>query len=108
MFRLAFIVAVVFALFGGQSGNTAIASTSQEHDFPAFLTSQQDVDPSETGGCGEAAVEDPEIEMDDEAAVRQEERTTGCGTVRPEVSVPGFVVGPSQSHARPMERPPRV
>jgi hypothetical protein len=109
MFRLAFVIAVVFALFGGRTGNTSVAATSQEYDFPAFLTDQHDADPSESGGAASPVDAEPDIDSDDDqAAVCQEECTLGRQSA---ASVdPPFEIGqgPTQSHARRTERPPRT
>ena len=108
MFRLAFLVAAIFALFGGRIGDTSTAATSQRDDFPAFLASQQDADPAETGCPFAEIVPEPENESEDDAAVREEHRTVGHERTVSADPVFEFGVGPAQSHARRTERPPRV
>jgi hypothetical protein len=108
MFRLAFLVAAIFALFGGRIGDTSVAATSQRADSPAFLADQQDEGPSETGCPSAEVVPEPENESDDDVAVGEEDLTVGHETVASVQPVLGIGVGPAKSHARRMERPPRA
>jgi hypothetical protein len=109
MFRLAFLVAVVCALFGGRAGNASVAVTSNDHDFAASLTDQRDADPSESGGAVSPVDAEPDIDSDDDqAAACQEECTLGresAASVEPPFEIGQ---GPTQSHARRTERPPRA
>jgi hypothetical protein len=108
MFRVAFLVAVIFALFGGRTGNVSVAVASQDHDFAAFLTEGQDADPSESGGAALPVDAEPDVDSDDQVAVCQEDSTPGRGSAAMVDPLFEVGVGPTQSHARRTERPPRI
>ena len=97
MFRLAFLVAVVFALLGGRHGDCA-----------AIVTTESDSDRSQAPGPAVPAVAEPELDSDDDVAMQKEDRTE-C-SVTAVIAAPAIEMGlgPSQSHSRRMDRPPRV
>ena len=107
MFRLAFIMAVFWALFLGQTGVPSGDATSPLHHPETAWTSQGDADLPQPGVAAEPVVVE-DSDSDDEVSVREEDRTVRGDAARVDDPIVGFGVGPSQSHARPMERPPRV
>jgi len=108
MYRLAFLMAVVFALFCGQTGDPSGGAAGPPQRPEAALASQGDADLPQPGVAVGSVVIELDPEPDDDAAVRQQDRTACGETARADDPIVGFGVGPSQSHARPMERPPRV
>jgi hypothetical protein len=109
MFRLAFLVAVVFALFGARfTGMVSCATTSAGDPADAALDADDQMDPRAAGDTGSPVLVEPEFPSDDDVATRQEERTVRRETAFAADPTTGFGLGPSQSHARPMEHPPRA
>jgi hypothetical protein len=109
MVRLAFVVAVVFALFGGRSnGNPSGAVFGPVHNVETCVTNQQGSEFPASGCAAGPAVTEPDLPSDDEALTSQDDETVCSEAESAADRMIGCGVGPSRSHARPMDRPPRV